>query len=109
MPVINLLKVARIKNLARHLGIRSIVERNGRVEITFENPNVVPEGLLQAKNLFPGKLAFMPGPPEAMRLTASRLSLSIMDTLVKLFLILAGFENMGNMSTSLPFLGQKNE
>ncbi|XER04857.1 Transcription-repair-coupling factor [Sporomusa rhizae] len=109
LPVINLLKVARIKNLARHLGIRSIVERNGRVEITFENPNVVPEGLLQAKNLFPGKLAFMPGPPEAMRLTASRLSLSIMDTLVKLFLILAGFENMGNMSTSLPFLGQKNE
>ncbi|MCM0758758.1 Transcription-repair-coupling factor [Sporomusa paucivorans] len=93
LPVSNLLAVARIKNLARRLGVRSIVEQNNRVEITFgDNPQVADGGLVSAKNLFPGKLAFLPGPPETMRLSTSRLTVAIPDALIKLFSTLAGLD-----------------
>lgn len=92
-PVINLLGVARIKNLARCIGVRSISERENRVEIIFsDTPHVAADGLMNAKNLFPGKLAFMPGPPEMMRLATSRLGLPLLDALTKLFLVLTGME-----------------
>lgn len=95
LPVSNLLAVAKIKNLARQLGVRSIAEQNGRVEITFgENPQVADGGLVDAKTLFPGKLAFIPGPPETMRLSTSRLTISIPDALIKLFNALSGLTNM---------------
>ncbi len=93
LAVTNLLGVARIKNLARRLGVRSISERDGRVEIIFnDRPDVADGGLMNAKNLFPGKLAFVPGPPETMRLATPRLSLPLIDALTKLFLVLTGME-----------------
>ncbi len=93
VPVTNLLGVARIKNLARRLGVRSISERAGRVEIIFnDRPDVADGGLMNAKNLFPGKLAFVPGPPETMRLATPRLTLPLIDALTKLFLVLTGME-----------------
>lgn len=91
LPVTNLLGVARIKNMARRLGVRLIAERGGRVEITFgDTPNVVEGGLGKARELFPGKLSFLPGPPETMRLMTSRLPLPLLEALTKLFTCLAG-------------------
>ncbi|MBP2634324.1 MAG: mfd [Firmicutes bacterium] len=94
LPVINLLGVARIKNLARRVGVRSISERDGRIEIVFgDNPNVVEGGLVEARNLFPGKLSFLPGPPETMRLAVSRITLPLIEILTKLFYSLTGVKN----------------
>lgn len=91
LPVTNLLGVARIKNLARQLGVRLIAEQGGRVEITFgDTPNVAEGGLVKARNLFPGKLSLHPGPPETMRLATSRLTLPLIEVLTKLFTCLAG-------------------
>ena len=91
LPVTNLLAVARIKNLARQLGIRLIAERNGRVEITFgDSPVIAADGLTKARELFPGKLSFLPGPPETMRLAASRLQQPLPEVLIQLFTTLAG-------------------
>ncbi|WP_425061299.1 transcription-repair coupling factor [Sporomusa carbonis] len=94
LPVTNLLAVARIKNLARQLGVRSIAERGSRIEIAFGDlPNVAEGGLMNAKAAFPGKLSFIPGPPETMRLATSRLNMPLTDVLIKLFSILAGISN----------------
>ncbi|MDF2569620.1 MAG: mfd [Sporomusa sp.] len=91
LPVTNLLSVARIKNLARQIGVRTIAERGGWVEVVFGDiPNVADGGLVKAKNLFPGKLSFIPGPPETMRLATSRLAIPLLEALTKLFYALAG-------------------
>ncbi len=98
LPVTNLLAVARIKNMARRLGVRLIAERGGRIEIVFgDNPNVADGGLVTAKNLFPGKLAFVPGPPETMRLTTTRLTIPVLEALTKLFLALSGLTDKERM------------
>ncbi|SDE23755.1 transcription-repair coupling factor [Sporomusa acidovorans] len=95
LPVTNLLGVARIKNVARHLGIRTITERSGKVEIIFgDTPNLAEDGLVKARSLFPGKLSFMPGPPQAMRLNTSRITMPLVDVLTKLLTCLAGFTNI---------------
>lgn len=55
-PVAKLMKVARLKNYARNLGIKSIVEKPTFVEFTFiEKPNFKPENMLLLKNYL-GKL-----------------------------------------------------
>ena len=58
-PVAKLMKVARLKNYARDLGIKSIVEKPTFVEFTFiEKPNFKPENMLLLKNYL-GKLINM--------------------------------------------------
>lgn len=58
-PVAKLMKVARLKNYARNLGIKSIVEKPTFVEFTFiEKPNFKPENMLLLKNYL-GKLINM--------------------------------------------------
>lgn len=97
-PVTNLLGVARIKNLARGLGIRSIAEQGSRVEIIFgDKPNVAEGGLTKAKELFAGKLSFVPGPPETMRLTTTRLTMPLIEALTKLFMSLSGLTSLEKM------------
>ncbi|SMD04368.1 transcription-repair coupling factor (superfamily II helicase) [Sporomusa malonica] len=91
LPVTNLLAVARIKNMARQIGVRTIAERGGWVEVVFgDTPNVADGGLVNSRNLFPGKLAFIPGPPETMRLATSRLTMPLLEALTKLFCVLTG-------------------
>ncbi|WP_196606960.1 transcription-repair coupling factor [Pectinatus frisingensis] len=46
LPVANLLQIAGIKNLARDMGIKSIVEKNDRVEFTL-----LPDHKIKAENL----------------------------------------------------------
>lgn len=58
-PVAKLMKVARLKNYARNLGIKSILEKPTFVEFTFiEKPNFKPENMLLLKNYL-GKLINM--------------------------------------------------
>lgn len=91
LPVTNLLAVARIKNMARQIGVRTIAERGSSVEIVFgDTPKVADGGLATARNLFPGKLALIPGPPETMRLSVTRLAMPLLDALTKLFCALTG-------------------
>ncbi|BBB91231.1 MAG TPA: transcription-repair coupling factor [Methylomusa anaerophila] len=100
-PVVNLLNVARIKNTARHLGVRSIIEQAGRVEIVFGDfPNVAPDGIVNARNLYPGKITFVPGPPQAVRLATARLSLPLFEVLLKILTTLAGMENRGKVGAA---------
>ena len=60
-PVVRLLEVARIKNYARALGVRSIVEKSATVEVTLgKDHRVTPDRLLAAKERFGRQLQFFP-------------------------------------------------
>ncbi|HEY3425205.1 MAG TPA: TRCF domain-containing protein, partial [Negativicutes bacterium] len=60
--VLNLLEVARVKNLARQLGIRSVIEQPNRIEIAFsERPNVEPAQVMGLKDIFPARVTVLPG------------------------------------------------
>jgi transcription-repair coupling factor (superfamily II helicase) len=90
-PVLNLLAVSRLKNLARELGIRSLVEKRDRVEITFgEDPNVNVEQLLLLRNQYPGRITIQPGPPETIVVKTARLSQPLLEWLIKLLSSLSG-------------------
>ena len=53
--------MARIKNDARALGVRAIVEKGAGVEVTLgEDHRVTPERLLAAKERFGRQLQFFP-------------------------------------------------
>lgn len=61
IPVMRLLEVSRIKNCARHLGIRTIVEKNNMIELTLtEDHPVRPEQFLAVKNFYGKRLQFLP-------------------------------------------------
>lgn len=60
-PVQRLLEVAAIKNDARDLGIRAIVEKPTGLEVTLgEDHRVMPEGFMAAKARFGDALQFFP-------------------------------------------------
>lgn len=60
-PVVRLLEVARIKNYARTLGVRAIVEKSATVEVTLgKDHRVTPDRLLAAKERFGRQLQFFP-------------------------------------------------
>lgn len=84
-PVLNLLSVARIKNLARVCGIRSLIERKDSVEIQFTaNPNVNPHAIMEMKLRYPGRISLLPGPPQSIRLKTAKLPIAVLDWLEKL-------------------------
>ncbi len=90
-PVMNLLAVARLKNLARKIGAKSVVEYADRVEITFgEQPQVAVENILAVKEKYPTRLRFLPGPPETIRLRTSNLTVPLLDWLTRVLAELAG-------------------
>ncbi len=90
-PVMNLLAVARLKNLARRIGARSVVEYADRVEITFgEQPQVTVENILAMKEKYPTRLKILPGPPETIRLRTGKLAAPLLDWLAKVLAGLAG-------------------
>ena len=74
-PVLSLLTVARIKNLARNLGIRSVIQQLRGIEIVFgDQPNVNINGILELKNQFGSNITMIPGPPEIIKLRLNKLS-----------------------------------
>ncbi len=84
--VMNLLMVARIKNLARQLGIRSIVQRQQRIEVSFSDmPNVDAEQIIILKDKFPARVTILPGPPGSIHLKTAKLAeKSLFDWLLKM-------------------------
>ena len=71
-PVLNLLKVVRIKNFARTLEVSSITERSERLELVFANePNISPSAIENLRNTFKNKISFSPGLPRTIRLSTS--------------------------------------
>lgn len=90
-PVMNLLQVARLKNLVRHLGIKSLVEKRDRVEIIFsDKPNVNVEQVMAVRSQFPTRITIYPGPPEGMFIKTARLSEPLINWLIKVLTPLAG-------------------
>lgn len=60
-PVKKIMQVARLKNYARKLKIKSIIEKPAFVEICFDKaPNIEPENMLLAKKQFDNLLKFVP-------------------------------------------------
>lgn len=89
--VMNLLGVARIKNIARNLGIQSVIQRPGKVEIIFsDQPNVEVEGILKLKDLFGGFVKVIAGPPEVIHLKLTpNYAKNILSFVTKALMILA--------------------
>lgn len=86
----NLLAVGRIKNFARHLGVRSVIEKQDFVEVQFrENPNVDGRKVMEMQQQYAGRLSVLPGPPPLMRLKKSRLSMPVLAWTAKIFAALA--------------------
>jgi transcription-repair coupling factor (superfamily II helicase) len=84
-PVLNLLSVARIKNMARVCGIRSLIERKDTVEIQFTAaPNVNPNALMELKARYPGRISLLPGPPQSIRLKTTKLAVPVLAWLEEL-------------------------
>jgi len=88
-PVLSLLAVARIRNMARQLGIHSVVEQPARVDIVFgDKPKVAIDSVLQLQKQFPARISIKSGPPDIIQYKTMRLSKPILDHLVKVFNVL---------------------
>jgi len=88
-PVLSLLAVARIRNMARQLGIHSVVEQPTRVDIVFgDKPKVAIDSVLQLQKQFPTRITIKSGPPDIIQYKTMRLSKPILDHLVKVFNVL---------------------
>jgi len=82
--VLNLLEVVKIKNLARAIGIRSVIQHPSYVEVVFiDRPNVEPAKIMSLKENFPTRVNVY---PEGIRLKTLQLgSSSLLTWLVKVF------------------------
>lgn len=89
-PVLNLLTVARIKNIARQLGVKSIIQQLRGLEIIFgDQPNVNINGILELKAQFGSNVTMLPGPPEIIKLRLTKLAENnLLDVLHKLLKVL---------------------
>lgn len=89
--VMNLLTVARIKNVARHLGIKSIIQQPTQIEFIFSDvPNVEMENILQLKSLFAAFTKVVSGPPETIRMRLTpNYAKNILKYVMKVLLTLA--------------------
>ena len=60
-PVKKLMQIARIKNYARDLGIKSIAEKTAFVEFTMiDAPNINPQNIIELKNHFGSLMRMLP-------------------------------------------------
>lgn len=90
-PVANLIEVARLKNLIRQLGVKSLVEKKDRVEIVFgEKPNVNVVQVMALRDKYPNRITIYPGPPEAIFIRTARLNEPVVTWLIKVLSPLAG-------------------
>lgn len=87
--VLNLLSVARVKNYARTLGIKSIIQNNENVKIIFaDNPNVSVENILKLKSRYPARVTMNPGPPGSINIKTAKDSSAIIKQIEKMLGIL---------------------
>lgn len=74
-PVVNLLAVARIKNMARQLGVRSIVQHPADFQITFgDNANIAVDHILAMKTKYLSRVNIAQGPPAHIRIKTAKIA-----------------------------------
>ena len=90
--VLRLLEVARIRNYARELGIRSVVEKPMFLEISFvEEPTLDPDGLLKLLGLFGRNAKMLPPPQQMLRIRlAAQYKKNIANFITRLLMLLKG-------------------
>ena len=90
--VLRLLEVARIRNYARELGIRSVVEKPMFLEISFvEKPRFDPDGLLKLLNLFGRNAKMLPAPQQMLRIRlAAQYKKNITNFITRILMMLQG-------------------
>ena len=90
--VLRLLEVARIRNYARALGIRSIVEKPLFIEISFaEKPAFDPDGLLKLLGLFGRNAKMLPPPQQMLRIRlAAQYKKNITNFITRILMLLRG-------------------
>ena len=90
--VLRLLEVARIRNYARELGIRSVVEKPMFLEISFvEKPTLDPDGLLKLLGLFGRNAKMLPPPQQMLRIRlAAQYKKNIANFITRLLMLLKG-------------------
>jgi len=82
--VLNLLEVVKIKNLARVIGIRSVIQHPNYVEVMFsDRPNIEPTQIMALKDAFPARVNIY---PEGIRLKTLQITNnSLLPWVVKVF------------------------
>ena len=82
--VMNLLEVVKIKNLARSIGIRSVIQHPNYVEVLFtDRPNVELNRVMALKEAFPARVTIY---PEGIRLKTVQINNhALLPWLVKVF------------------------
>ncbi|VBB06375.1 dead/deah box helicase [Lucifera butyrica] len=86
--VMNLLMVARIKNIARNLGIRTLIQKPGSVEIHFSgrpDTGVDVEKVMALKTMYPARATIR---PDMILLKTHRLNENILEWLTKILITL---------------------
>ena len=68
----NLVLVARIKNLVRRMGVKSVIQRGDWVEICFtDKPAVNVQGLMELRAQSPNRVKIIAGPPQMITVKKS--------------------------------------
>ncbi|MBP2665303.1 MAG: mfd [Firmicutes bacterium] len=63
----NLMIVAKIKNLARSMGVKSVIQRGDWVELSFtDKPDVNVQGLMELRTQAPNRIRMIAGPPQVL-------------------------------------------
>ena len=64
-PFTNLMAVATVKNIARAMGVKAVLQKNGWLEISFtDKPNVNVQGAMTLRAKAPSRLKMLAGPPQ---------------------------------------------
>jgi transcription-repair coupling factor (superfamily II helicase) len=63
----NLMIVAKIKNLARVMGVKSVIQKGDWLELVFtDKPNVNVQGMMDLRAQAPNRLRMIAGPPQVL-------------------------------------------
>lgn len=93
--VINLLAVAKVKNLARKLGIRSVAEKPRFIELVFSDQSKVNiENIMKLKNLYPRIVTILQGPPPSIQLNTAKIGdKPLLQWIIDILKLLSGSED----------------
>ena len=90
VPFNNLMTVAKVKSLARAMGVKAMLQKNGWLEISFtDKPNVNVQGAMNLKTKSPAKVRMVAGPPQKISIRQPADDAKLADWLLSMFHILA--------------------
>ena len=91
-PVMNLLQVARIKNYARSLGVKSIIEKPAFLEIAFcPQPKFEVDNMLALSSRLGSIMKILPGAAQLVRIKLTPTTKKgILNYLTRLLMVLVG-------------------